>query len=66
MAIVDIAIIVKVVSPPIVTATSVSGAFLDIWILNIFHHVWLLQMFLVHFVDVLRTWNLGQVKSFSG
>lgn len=52
MAVADITIIVKAVAPPIVTATSVSGEFLDILILTILFIATLdeVRMFLVHFV----------------
>lgn len=52
MAVADITIIVKAVAPPIVTATSVSGKFLDILILNILFIATLdeVRIFLVHFM----------------
>lgn len=52
MAVAGITIIVKAVAPPIITATSVLGEFLDILILNILFIATSdeVRMFLVHFV----------------
>lgn len=59
MAVADITIIVKAVTSPIVTATSVSGEFLDILILSILFIANLgeVRMCLVHFVyEDMKPW----------